>query len=158
MRHHATLEESISQQALLPLYAKFATSPKQDESNHYVYSLYHLQFLWLATCDDVDLSVRSSLLVHPKLDGFINDRLESLLPHSPPQSTNIYDGFVTATSRLTAVIKYVSLITQQTAKKQRCWDNVMSEIQALFLFASLTNCSNPADSPSDLLSNSSKSP
>ena len=70
--------------ALLPLYVEFSASPKQDESNHYVHSLYLIQFLGLATCGDAELSVRSSLPVHPKLEAFFNDHLESLLPRSPP--------------------------------------------------------------------------
>ena len=134
-----------------PLYVEFSASPKQDKSNPYVHSLYLLQFLWLATCGDVDLSVGSSVPVHPKLEGFFNGHLESLLPRSPPQPTNINNGLVTATSRLTAVIKDASLITQQAATNQRGWDSVMSEIQALYLYASSTNCSNPADSPPDPL-------
>ena len=115
---------------LPPLYVEFSASPKQDKSNPYVHSLYLLQFLWLATCGDVELSVQTFLPVHPKLDGFFNDHLESLLPRSPPQSTNINDGLVTATSRLSAVIKDAPLITQESATKQRDWDSGMSEIQA----------------------------
>ena len=104
---------------LLPLYVEFSASSKQDESNPYVHSLYFLQFLWLATCGDVDLSVGSSVSVHPKLEGFFNGHLKYILPRSPPQPTNINDGLVTATSRLTAVIKDASFITQQAATKQR---------------------------------------
>ena len=91
------------------------------------------------------------LPVHSKLDDFFNNPLESLLPRSPPQSININNSLVTATSILTVVIKDAPIIMQQAAKTQRGCDNVMSKVQALFLFASLTNCSNPADSSSDPL-------
>ncbi len=136
---------------LLPLYVKFAASPQQDKANPYVHSRYFLQFLWVAMCSDAELSVRTSVPVHPKLDSFFSSHLHLLLPPSPPQPTNINDGLVTATSRLTAVIKDASLLTQQAAPKQKGWDSMISELQALILYASSTNCSDPADAPSDSL-------
>ena len=109
-----------------PLYIELSTSSKQDMSNPCVHSKYFLQFLWLATCGDVELPVRSSVLAHPKLDKIFNDCLESLLPRGPPQLTNTNNSLVTATSRLTAVNKDLSLVTQQAANKPQGWDSLMS--------------------------------
>ena len=136
---------------LFILYVQFYKSLQQDESNPCLHSKYLLQFLWLDTCGDVEISVRSYVPVHPKLDNFFNDRLECLPPSSPPQSTNINNSFVTATNRLTVVIKDASLVMQQAEKKQKGWDSLMSKVQNLFLFAPSTNFSDLADSPSVLL-------
>ena len=130
-----------------PLCVQFSDSSQQDKSNPCLHSKYPLQFLWLATCGDIEISVRSSVPVHPKLNG----SLKCLRPSSSPQSTNINDGFVTATYRWSAVVKEASLVAQQAATKQKGWDSLMSEVQVLFLFASSKNCSDPADSPSDPL-------
>ena len=105
---------------------RVSPSLKQDEYNHFLHSNYLLQFLWLATCGDVELPVRSSVLAHPKLDKIFNDCLESLLPRGPPQLTNTNNSLVTATSRLTAVNKDLSLVTQQAANKPQGWDSLMS--------------------------------
>ena len=97
---------------LLPIYVEFSMSLKQDKSNPFLHSNYILQFLWLATCDDIELSVRSSVPVHPKLEDFFNNCLKRLLPCSSLQSTNINNSLVTATDMLTAVIKDTSLVMQ----------------------------------------------
>ena len=49
------------------------------------------------------------------------------------------------------MIKDASLVTQQAAKKPKVWESMMSELQTFFLYASLTKCSEPADSVSDTL-------
>ena len=122
--------------ALLPLYIDFSASPKQDESNPYIHSRYLLQFLWLATCGDIELSGRSSLPVHPKLEGFFNDHLESLLPRSPPQSTNISNDLVTATSRLTAVIKDIAASSKEAERLGQC-DERNSNLVPICIFGEL---------------------